>query len=124
MCDALNRFAKYPVPQNVLADITDLAGRWGRVRLIKQSRGQSSEQSGGQAGELRLESEDAGLLAEIALHKSVKPYLGESLSPHAFAVPLQYRGALKQALIAVGWPVEDLAGYVAGDTLEIELRAK
>src|SRR2546425_1376427 len=53
MCESLTQFAKYPVPQNVLADIADLAGRWGRVRLRKQD------------GELRLESEDAALLAEI-----------------------------------------------------------
>src|SRR6266511_1604181 len=111
MCAALTRFAKYPVPQNVLADIADLAGRWGRVRLRKQD------------GELRLESEDAALLAEIARHKSVKPYLGAQLSASAFHVPPQFRGALKQALIAVGWPVEDLAGYVVGEALEIELRA-
>jgi DNA excision repair protein ERCC-3 len=110
MGDALARFAKYPVPQNVLADIADLAGRWGRVRLRKQD------------GELRLESEDAALLAEIARHKSVKPYLGEQLSALAFHVPLQFRGLLKQSLIAVGWPVEDLAGYVAGEALGIELR--
>jgi DNA excision repair protein ERCC-3 len=50
MCNALTQFAKYPVPQNVLADIADLAGRWGRVCLRKQD------------GELRLESEDAALL--------------------------------------------------------------
>jgi DNA excision repair protein ERCC-3 len=110
MCAALTSFAKYPVPQNVLADIGDLAGRWGRVRLRKKD------------GELRLESEDAALLAEIARHKSVMPYLGEQISPRAFHVPLQFRGSLKQALIAVGWPVEDLAGYVTGEALEIELR--
>jgi DNA excision repair protein ERCC-3 len=110
MCAALTQFAKYPVPRNVLADIADLAGRWGRVRLRKQD------------GELRLESEDAALLAEVARHKSVKPYLGAAISPRAFHVPLQFRGALKQALIAVGWPVEDLAGYVTGEALEIELR--
>ena len=115
MCAALARFAKYPVPQNVLADIADLAGRWGRVRLSKQSEGQD--------GALRLESEDAALLAEIARHKSVKPYLRAQLSAHAFQVSLQFRGLLKQALIAVGWPVEDLAGYVTGEALEIELRA-
>ncbi|MGH9766720.1 MAG: DNA repair helicase XPB [Blastocatellia bacterium] len=109
MREALARFAKYPVPQNVLADIADLAGRWGRVRLRKQD------------GELRLESEDAALLAELARHKSVKPYLGAQLSASAFHVPLQFRGVLKQALIAVGWPVEDLAGYVTGEALEIEL---
>ncbi len=110
MCGALARFAKYPVPQNVLTDIADLAGRWGRVRLRKQD------------GELWLESEDEALLAEIARHKSVKPYLGVALSSHAFHVPLQFRGLLKQSLIAVGWPVEDLAGYVAGEALEIALR--
>jgi DNA excision repair protein ERCC-3 len=111
MCAALARFAKYPVPQNVLSDIADLAGRWGRVRLRKQD------------GELRLEAEDAALLAEIARHKSVKPYLGEQLSPRVFKVPLQFRGALKQALIAVSWPVEDLAGYATGEALELDLRA-
>jgi DNA excision repair protein ERCC-3 len=111
MCAALTRFAKYPVPQNVLTDIADLAGRWGRVRLRKQD------------GELQLESEDAALLAEIARHKSVKPYLGEQLSPRVFKVPLQFRGVLKQALIAVSWPVEDLAGYATGEALELDLRA-
>ncbi len=110
MCAALNQFAKYPVPQNVLADITDLAGRWGRVRLRKYD------------GELVLETEDEALLTEIARHKSVKPFLGKSLSARAFQVPLQFRGALKQALIAVGWPVEDLAGYVEGEALELKLR--
>src|SRR5207253_11206113 len=29
---ALVEFAKYPVPQNVLVDVRDLAGRWGRVQ--------------------------------------------------------------------------------------------
>jgi DNA excision repair protein ERCC-3 len=111
MCEALTQFAKYPVPQNVLADIADLAGRWGRVRLRKED------------GELRLESEDAALLAELARHKSVKPYLGSPLSAQALCVPLQFRGALKQSLVAAGWPVEDLAGYVTGEALEIELRA-
>src|SRR5262245_22465727 len=99
MCAALTQFAKYPVPQNVLADIADLAGRWGRVRLRKQRDGEGDG--------LQLESEDAALLAELARHKSIKPYLRAPLSPRAFQVPLQFRGALKQALIAVGWPVED-----------------
>ncbi|KPL10668.1 helicase, partial [candidate division BRC1 bacterium SM23_51] len=32
------------------------------------------------------------------------------------------RGRVKQALIKVGWPVEDLAGYVEGESIEICLR--
>ena len=36
MMRRLVEFAKYPVPQNVLADVRDLAGRWGRVQLVRQ----------------------------------------------------------------------------------------
>src|SRR5256714_2485466 len=35
----LVEFAKYPVPQNVLVDVRDLAGRWGRVQLVRQDNG-------------------------------------------------------------------------------------
>src|SRR6187455_224575 len=33
MVERLTSFAKYPVPQNVIADVYELAGRWGRLRL-------------------------------------------------------------------------------------------
>ncbi len=107
----LVEFAKYPVPQNVLVDVRDLAGRWGRVRLVRQDNG------------LVLTSDDTALLVELSRHRAIKTYLGAPLTPHAFAVPIRYRGALKQALTTVGWPVEDLAGYVEGLPLSLDLRA-
>ncbi|MGH8609655.1 MAG: DNA repair helicase XPB [Gammaproteobacteria bacterium] len=103
-------YAKYPVPQNVLADIHDLAGRWGRVRLVRQD------------GALALQSDDSALLVELARNRAVNRYLGEAFSAEAFAVPLEFRGVLKQALTAAGWPAEDLAGYTEGAPLAIELR--
>src|SRR5690606_32362533 len=33
------------------------------------------------------------------------------------------RGQIKQAFMAAGWPVEDLAGYIEGEALEIRLRS-
>src|SRR4029453_6586074 len=39
MAATLVEFAKYPVPQNVLVDVRDLAGWWGRVQLVRQDRG-------------------------------------------------------------------------------------
>jgi DNA excision repair protein ERCC-3 len=108
---ALTQFAKYPVPQNVLADVRDLAGRWGRVKLVRKDSG------------LVLESSDAALLVELARQRTVSKYLGEPITPHAYAVPGRYRGVLKQALTAVGWPVEDLAGYVEGLPLDLALRS-
>jgi len=110
MAAALQSLAKYPVPQNVLADIRDLAGRWGRVRLVRRD------------GSLCLESADPALLLELSRNTEVARYLGPALSPEAVTVPIHYRGVLKQALCAVGWPVEDLAGYTAGAPLSIGLR--
>ena len=102
MTASLLEFAKYPVPQNVLADVRDLAGRWGRVKLVRQD------------GELVLIADEAALLLELSRHRAVGQYLGAPLTPYACAVPRRYRGVLKQALMAIGWPVEDLAGYVEG----------
>ena len=110
MATALVEFAKYPVPQNVLAEVRDLAGRWGRVQLLRQD------------SRLILTSQDTALMVELSRHRAVKQYLGKPLTPQAFAVPVRYRGALKQALTTVGWPVEDLAGYVEGLPLTLDLR--
>lgn len=111
MVAALTDFAKYPVPQNVLVDIRDLAGRWGRVRLVRQD------------GALVLTSDDRALLVELSRHRAIKAYLGEARSSNAFVVPVRYRGVLKQALTTAGWPVEDLAGYVEGLPLPVTLHA-
>ncbi|MBX7221777.1 MAG: DEAD/DEAH box helicase [Blastocatellia bacterium] len=110
MIGALVSFAKYPVPQNVLTDMRELASRWGRVRLRR-------------LGEiLALESEDNALLKELARHKQVAPYLKPEAATGAYRINEGARGVLKQALTAAGWPVEDLAGYVTGTPLQIELR--
>ena len=41
-------------------------------------------------------------------------YLGDRLDATSFLVEPAFRGVLKQALIAVGYPAEDLAGYTEG----------
>src|SRR5262245_50953749 len=108
----LHTFAKYPVPANVVADVHELAGRWGRLRLLREQ------------GELRLVSTDEPLLVELARRKEIGPLLGQARGPHAYAVPAANRGLIKQALIAAGWPAEDLAGYVEGESFPIALRGE
>ena len=44
----------------------------------------------------------------------MREYLGERLDADSFLVDPAHRGVLKQALIAVGYPAEDLAGYTEG----------
>src|SRR5262249_8913582 len=83
------------------------------------------------AGGVRRERDGAGLrmgsagglpLEELARQPRVRDYLGERLSPESFAIDAAFRGVLKQALIAVGYPAEDLAGYTEGAALPISLR--
>jgi DNA excision repair protein ERCC-3 len=71
---------------------------------------------------LRLVCPDKPLLAELARQPKVRQYLGERLDASSFLIEPAHRGVLKQALIAVGYPAEDLAGYTAGADLPIHLR--
>ena len=63
------------------------------------------------------------VLEEVVRSRKVGPHLGERLGPDRVAVPLAERGRLKQALLALGWPADDQAGYVEGAPLPIELLA-
>ena len=110
MLDALRRYAKYAVPPNVCREVSQWVSRYGRVRLE------------GVNGSMMLVSDDAATLAEICSSAIVQPYLRGSIEDGRVAVDPVYRGHLKQALIRVGYPVEDLAGYVEGGRLEADLR--
>ncbi|WP_019010781.1 DNA repair helicase XPB [Deinococcus aquatilis] len=111
MVDALARHAKFPLPGNVAADIRELASRWGRLRL---------EQYDSRLLLLVMAGDEA-LLTELTRHQGIKPLLGEVMSPTVVTVPAAHRGVLKQALIEVGWPVDDQAGYTDGDACAVQL---
>ena len=54
-------------------------------------------------------------------HKTLRPLLGEQQG-HAFRIDPGNRGKIKQVLIKIGYPAEDLAGYTSGEMLPIYLR--
>ncbi len=110
MVGALTSLAKYPVPQNVVRDIQDYAERYGRVRLVADG------------DELLLEADDPRLITEAWGSTAVRKHLIERVSPLRLRVDPAMRGHVKQAMIRLGYPVEDLAGYVEGGLLELELR--
>ena len=49
----------------------------------------------------------------------MRDYLGARIDETSFAIDDAHRGVLKQALIAAGYPAEDLAGYTAGTALPL-----
>jgi DNA excision repair protein ERCC-3 len=111
MIEVLRRFSKFPLPTNLPTDVKEVVSRYGRVRLEK-------------AGNyLRLICPDKPLLEELARQPRVREYLGERLDASSFQIEPAYRGVLKQALIGVGYPAEDLAGYTDGASLPTNLRS-
>lgn len=106
----LKEYAKYNVPAHVLTEIRDYAGRYGRLKL----------HANGEA--LRLSVADAPLAEEIWHSPEARKYLDSRDGPLGFHVLPLDRGRLKQALVKLGWPVEDLAGYVDGEALDVSLR--
>ena len=108
--DALVRFSRYAVPQPLLVDVVDTMARYGRLQLV------NSPLHG-----LVLVSLDRAVLEEILRQKKIAPLLGARLDDDTVVVHPSERGRLKQALLKVGWPAEDLAGYVDGEHHPIAL---
>ena len=115
--EGLDRYSKYPVPGNVRVDIQDYISRYGRVKLTWHD---DPAAPSGQS--LVLFAEDAALIAELMRHKLLKPYIAAQIDAHTIRVDAARRGHIKQALVNIGYPAEDLAGYVEGESLEIHLR--
>lgn len=110
MLDVLTLYSKFPVPSNLQPDIEERVERYGRVRIERDGE------------KLRLVCTDPPLLAELVRQPKIRQYLGEKTEDHSYQVEPAFRGVLKQGLIAIGYPAEDLAGYTAGADLPVALR--
>jgi DNA excision repair protein ERCC-3 len=120
MIAVLGRYSKFPLPSSLAADMAELVGRYGRVKLERLEPVPEGTPEG--PPPLRLVCADVPLLEELARQPRVRDYLGPRLDPQTFQVEAKHRGVLKQALIAVGYPAEDLAGYTEGAPLPTHLR--
>ncbi|MBV9843726.1 MAG: DEAD/DEAH box helicase [Kutzneria sp.] len=109
--DALVRFSRYPVPQPLLVDVVETMSRFGRLQLVSNP-----------AHGLTMVSLDLAVLEEVLRNKKISPMLGARVDFDTVVVHPSERGRLKQALLKVGWPAEDLAGYVDGEAHPVALR--
>ncbi|VEH72416.1 MULTISPECIES: DNA repair helicase XPB [Corynebacterium] len=107
--DVLETYSRFPVPQSLLVDVAETMSRYGRVRLHAHP-----------AHALILESEEPAILTELSRGK-VGKLLGARIDDNTIAVAPSERGRLKQELLKAGWPAEDLAGYIDGESHPISL---
>ncbi|OQY25246.1 MAG: helicase [Anaerolineaceae bacterium 4572_32.1] len=106
---ALEKYSKYDLPGNVRVDIYDYISRYGRVKMIMRD------------GALLLVSDDRPLIAEIARHKRMQPFIIRQADDLTLQVDATQRGHVKLVLVQIGYPAEDLAGYVTGAELSFRL---
>ncbi|GAA3294421.1 DEAD/DEAH box helicase [Dactylosporangium vinaceum] len=108
--DSLLRYSRYPVPHALLVDIAETMDRYGRLQLVNDP-----------VHGLVLRASDRAVLIEVSKSKKLAGMLGAQLDPDTIIVHASERGRLKQALLKLGWPAEDLAGYVDGEAHTIDL---
>ncbi|MDH4262334.1 MAG: DEAD/DEAH box helicase [Spirochaetia bacterium] len=111
--DALYKYSKYPVPQNINAEITRQISRYGKLKL------QRDEQ-----GNLIIYSKDPNYIKEIFRSKKIQPFIEGKKDDNSLFIQNDFRGHIKQALIKLGFPVEDIAGYDPGNEYKFNLREK
>lgn len=107
----LSEYSRYDIPDAVLVTIREQMRRYGLLKLEKRDN------------ELVLVSSDTILLNQLINHKKIQIFVEEYLNANTLKVKPDYRGHIKQALIKIGFPVEDLAGYEEGTPCEINLKS-
>ncbi|MEM1009418.1 MAG: DNA repair helicase XPB, partial [Myxococcota bacterium] len=111
ICSTLVAYSKYAVAEHVFQEIRAQMDRYGMIRLYREGEG------------LRLEVDDPWICRELRRQPKVEKMLGEHPgSAQHFRVNIMHRGELKHALIKLGYPTQDHAGFVQGDALPLVLR--
>ncbi len=112
----LAELTKYELPPNVGDDIKEKIGRFGKVVLIAGEPDADGHQT------LLLQTDDDTVARRIASTPKVYTQTGGAVREGLFRVPLVNRGTIKQALLKLGYPVDDRAGFVQGAALDVQMR--
>ena len=133
----LNEYTRYTIPTGITESFSDTMSRYGKIRLISgPSPGRdyipdgvidgnkipepAAMGRGSFPGTLLLVASDKAVLAEIGAAKPLEKYLTKTDA--GYRLRLIDRGSVKRELIRLGWPVQDEAPFVRGETIEIQLR--
>ena len=108
----LKKYASYEIPKNIIKQIETSIEKYGKVKIIKENE------------KYYLISEDEDIIEEISRYKPVLKYIKEKVDLNKIEIEPIYRGHIKLALINIGYPVEDLAGYKTGEEYRFNLREK
>jgi DNA excision repair protein ERCC-3 len=106
----LDKYSKFPIPASIRVDIEQTMSRYGRLVIQK-----------GETGDLELYSAEPAVLLETTRQRKVNDLLLDRINENTWRIAEWARGQIKQELLKLGWPAEDLAGYTPGIPHEIDL---
>ncbi len=107
----LVKSSRYDIPPNVMREVEEHIRRFGLLRLERRD------------GRLVLWSPEDDLLIRIAKDVTLKAFFVDKAPVDScLGVVEELRGEVKQALIRIGYPVEDLAGYTKGAEMAFGFR--
>jgi len=120
----LHEFTRYPISSGITESFSDTMSRYGKIRLISGSKeipaAALRQEHDSPPDTLLLVASEKPVLAEIGAAKPLEKYL--TRADAGFWLRLVDRGSVKRELIRLGWPVQDEAPFVRGETLEMQLR--
>lgn len=108
--NGLDNFSRYSIPSNVLASLEEWYQQYGKLILEKEND-----------EALRLTVNDPVIFNRLLNDASLQNFWLQSEST-SFLIKKNNRGNIKQSLIQLGYPVNDICGYLAGDFFSIQLR--
>lgn len=110
--DTLKSYSKFAVPKGVIDDIDDLLSRYGLVQLIPHPRKPKSK--------IRLKFATAYVAKLVTEDPRLRSTVKADTNRH-WCIDKGHRGLFKQRALLSRWPIEDLAGFIDGDPLDVNL---
>lgn len=110
--DFMKKYTSYEIPKNIIKQIKTSIEKYGKVKIIKEYE------------KYYLISDDRDIIDEILHYKAVVKYIKKEIDDNKIEIDPIYRGHIKLALINIGYPVQDLAGYKDGEEYRFNLREK
>ncbi len=105
----LSQYSKFPIPSSLIKEMEMWYGRYGLLRIEREQ------------DQLYLTSRDPALLDQLREYKSLRQLIGAQKDGRS-PIKATDRGLLKQELVKIGYPVEDVAGYLEGAKLHFQWR--
>lgn len=105
----LDRYSKYEIPAKIKREIREYVNRYGLISFLKSGN------------DLICVAKEKGIIDELIGYQSLKNFFLEKLDENTAIIDVDARGILKQEMLKLGFPVEDLAGYQDGEPLGVSL---